>query len=115
MQPASAGGFAAILALGALACQLAQLPTAITAKGDSISNIGATEPPRKKLIGMGGKMPEPCLLQDECYGGGSGLVLPGWLSPRCRSGVSPEAVPRTASHSAKLVGDDGLEPPTFSV
>ena len=77
MQPASAGDFAAILALGVLGCQSAQLPTAITAKGDSISNIGATEPPRKKLIGMGGKMPEPCLLQDECYGGGSGPVCGG--------------------------------------
>ena len=105
MQPVSAVGCGAILALGAEDRQSAQLPTAITAKGDSISNIGATEPPRKKLIGMDGKMPEPCLLQDECYGCGSGRVLTGWLSPRSLAARSfAVARPRTGSKGCKTGG-----------
>ena len=85
---------------------------AITASGESISRAGARVLPRKMGLGMGTR----CRIQACCAMNVTqavGLVVV--TSQLSGSEFFGRPSPGLALKTEKLVGDDGLEPPTFSV
>ena len=84
---------------------------AITASGDSISRAGARVLPRKMGLGMGTR----CRIHTCCTMNVTQAVGLVGASQHSCSEFFGRPSPGRALKTEKLVGDDGLEPPTFSV